>query len=199
MVVRDLLHVAAPRRHAHQPAHEGFIDAHGLGDVAHARRPVGLAAPACGAISAQIRSSSAENLTWWPGRRTHVRSSATSPASASRLDGGQRKRRRQHRFISLRSCLEPDAGQVRPLGMEAHRASVPTLRPQPLPGRTAAWRRARLCAGRSRAQSSDWMRAAVGGADARGRGQKASRSIQRAGPGKRARQRCSRIALAPGP
>ena len=44
MIVRDLLDVAAPRRHAHQAAHERLVDAHGLGDVAHARRAVGLAA-----------------------------------------------------------------------------------------------------------------------------------------------------------
>src|SRR5262245_9897959 len=43
MVVGDLLNVATTRGHAHQATDENFIEAHGVGDIAHAWRPIRLA------------------------------------------------------------------------------------------------------------------------------------------------------------
>jgi hypothetical protein len=37
MIVRDFIGIAASCRHVQQPAHKGFIEVHGAGDVTHAR------------------------------------------------------------------------------------------------------------------------------------------------------------------
>src|SRR5262245_29939758 len=42
VILGNLLCIAATRRHAHQAPYEGFIDAHGIGDIAYARRTVGF-------------------------------------------------------------------------------------------------------------------------------------------------------------
>ena len=133
VVVRDLLDVAAPRRHAHQAAHEGLVDAHGLGDVAHPRRAVGLAGePRQDQRPDPLLLGGELHLVAGP---PHPRAVERHLAALGQLaQRRQEQRRRQQRLLALAQLLDADAGQIGPLLVEGIERAADRAA-QALPGR----------------------------------------------------------------
>ena len=86
------------------------------------------AAPSSGSILFQSFSSAGVRRTSWPGRRTQAPSSATSCGARKSLKHRGKCRRRKARLELQAQPLEPHAGQVRVVGVEALRASRSSAR-----------------------------------------------------------------------
>jgi hypothetical protein len=132
MVLRNFLDVATTRRHAHEAPHKGFIDVHGIGDIAHPWWPIGFT----GEARVDQRPDPLLLL-----REFHLVARAAHPRSVQRdvsglrelPDGGQENRGGQEWFLALAQLLEADAREIRPPGMEGVQRPA-DVRPQPLPG-----------------------------------------------------------------